>query len=128
MQHVKTIEFYNPRTKYNVLIVFDDMIYDTISHKKINPITTELLYRGRILKIFVTETYFQATKDTRLFTFFKMKILSKRELHQSSFNHSSNYNFIEFMIFYKKCAAKPYFFSDWYYSCLRQSLTFYAGL
>ena len=47
----KNIEEYNPNKKCKVLIVFDDMIADMINNKKLNPILTELLIRGRKLNI-----------------------------------------------------------------------------
>ena len=39
----KDIEEYNPDNKLKTLIVFDDMISDMLSDKKINPIVTEYL-------------------------------------------------------------------------------------
>ena len=36
-----------------------------------------------------------------------MKISNKRELQQITFNHSSDFDFREFMNLYKKCTAKP---------------------
>ena len=52
MQNVyKNIEDYNPIKKRKVLIVFDDMIADMISHNKLNPIVTELVIRGSKLNI-----------------------------------------------------------------------------
>ena len=43
MQDVyKNIEEYNPGRKIDLLIVFDDIIADMISNKKLNPIVTEL--------------------------------------------------------------------------------------
>ena len=54
MQDVyKNIEEYNPSLKCNVLIVFDDVVANMISNKKLNPIVTELFIRGRKLKISV---------------------------------------------------------------------------
>ena len=37
----KNFEEYNPNKKRKILIVFDDMIADMVSNKKINPIVTE---------------------------------------------------------------------------------------
>ena len=37
----KNFEEYNPNKKRKTLIVFDDMIADMFSNKKINPIVTE---------------------------------------------------------------------------------------
>ena len=34
---------YNPNKKRKILIVFDDMIADMLSNKKLNPTVTELL-------------------------------------------------------------------------------------
>ena len=81
----KKIDDYNLRKKSKVLIVFDDMIADTINNNKLNPIVTELFIRGRKLNIsivFITQSYFKVPKDVRLnFTnFFILKIPNKREL------------------------------------------------
>ena len=57
----KNIENYNPGKKRKILIVFDDIIADIISNKKLNPIVTELFIRGRKLNIsivFITQSYF----------------------------------------------------------------------
>ena len=66
MQDVyKNIKEYNPSRKCNALIVFDDMIADMLSNKKINPIATELFISGRKLKIslvFITQSYFAVPK------------------------------------------------------------------
>ena len=43
----KNIEEYNPNKKRRILNVFDDMIADILSNKKLNPIVTELFIRGR---------------------------------------------------------------------------------
>ena len=37
----KNIEKYNPNKKRKILIVFDDMVADMLSNKKLNPIITE---------------------------------------------------------------------------------------
>ena len=42
----KNIEEYNTNKKRKILIVFDDMITDMLSHKKRNPTVTELFIRG----------------------------------------------------------------------------------
>ena len=49
----KNIEEYNPDKKRKILIVFDYMIADMLSNKKLNPIATELFIRGRKLNIFL---------------------------------------------------------------------------
>ena len=47
----KKIEDYNPGKKRKILIVFDDIIADMINNRKLNPVVTELLFRGRKLNI-----------------------------------------------------------------------------
>ena len=47
--------------KSNILIVFDDIIADMINNKKLNPVVTELVIRGRKLNIsvvFIMQSYF----------------------------------------------------------------------
>ena len=61
----KNIEDYNPNKKQKLLIVFDDMIADMLSNKKLNPIVTELFIRRRKLTIslvFITQSYFAVPK------------------------------------------------------------------
>ena len=56
---------YNPNKKREILIVFDDMIADILSNKKLYPIVTELFIRGRKLSIssvFTTQFYFAVSK------------------------------------------------------------------
>ena len=73
MQDVyKNIEEYNLGKKRKVLIVFDDMIADMISNKKLNPIVTELFTRGGKLNIsvvFITQSYFKVSKFYTFYTF-----------------------------------------------------------
>ena len=49
----KNIEEYNPNKKRKILIVFDDMIADMLSNKKLNPVVTELFIRGRKLNFYL---------------------------------------------------------------------------
>ena len=67
------------------MIVFDDMIVDMLSNKRLSPIITELFIRGRkmnIFLVFITESYFAVPKNIRLNSthYFVMKIPNKREL------------------------------------------------
>ena len=67
------------------MIVFDDMIANMLSNKKLNPIVSELFIRGRKLNIslvFITQSYFSVPKDIRLNSthYFIMKIPNKQEL------------------------------------------------
>ena len=109
------IEKYNPNKKRKILIVFDDLITDILSNKKLNPIVTELFIRCRKLNIslvFITQSYFAVPKNIRLNSthYFVMKIPNKRELQQIEFNNSSDIDFQNFINLYKKCTEKPYSF------------------
>ena len=70
MQDVyRYIEEYNRGKKRKVLIVFDDMIADTVNNRKLNPVVTELFIRDRKLNIsiaFITQSYFKVPKEARL--------------------------------------------------------------
>ena len=62
----KNIEEYILNKERKILIVFDDMIADVLSNKKLNPVVTELFIRGRKLNIsvfFITQSYFAVQKD-----------------------------------------------------------------
>ena len=113
MDHIyKNIKEHNPNKKRKILIVFDDIIADMLSNKKLNPIVTKLFLRGRKLNIslvFITKYYFALPKNITLNCMhqFIMKIPNKREIQQIAINHSSD---IDFMNLYKKRTAKPYSF------------------
>ena len=47
----KNIEKSNPNKKRKRFILFDDMITDMLSNKKLYPIVTEIFLRGRKLNI-----------------------------------------------------------------------------
>ena len=107
----KNTEECNPNKKRKMLLVFDDMIVDMFSNKKVNLLLTELFIKGRKLKIslvFVTQCYFAVPKNIRLNSthYFIMKIENKRQLQQIAFNHSSDIDFKNFMDLCKKCSVK----------------------
>ena len=108
----QVIENYNPNKKREILIVFDDMIADMISNKKLNSIVTDLFTRSRkpsIPIVFITQSYFKVPKDVILSTtyLFIIKFPNKRELQQIALNLSSDINSKDFMKTYKKCTAEP---------------------
>ena len=62
----KNIEEYNPNNKRKILIVFDDMIFDMLSNKKLSPIVTEVFIKGRNLNtyfVFIIQSYFAVPKN-----------------------------------------------------------------
>ena len=78
-----------------VLIVFDDIIGDIQSNKKLSPIVTELFLRGTklyILLVFISQSYFEVPKTIKInaINYFTMKILSKRELQRIASNQLSD--------------------------------------
>ena len=64
----KNINEYNPDKENKILIVFDDIIADMTSNKKLDSIVTGLFIRGRKLNIsvFIMQSYFKVPKDARL--------------------------------------------------------------
>ena len=106
----KNIEEHNLNKKRTILMVFDNMIANMLSNKKLNPIVTELFIRGRKLDIslvFITQSYFAIPKNIRLNSmhYFVTKIPNKGELQQIGFNHSSDTDFQDFINLYEKCIA-----------------------
>ena len=116
MQDVyKNINNYNLNKENKILIVFDDMIADMINNNKLNPVVTELSFRGRklyIFTVFIIQPCFKVPKDVRLNTAhsFIMKTRSKRELQQIALNHSSEIDFKGFMEIYKTYTAESHSF------------------
>ena len=65
----KNIKEYNTNKKRKILIVFDDLIADMLSNKKLNPEVSESFIRRRKLNIslvFITQFYFYVPKNIRL--------------------------------------------------------------
>ena len=72
----KNINEYNPDKENKILIVFDDIIADMTSNKKLDSIVTGLFIRGRKLNIslvFIMQSYFKVPKDARLNTTFLLQ-------------------------------------------------------
>ena len=62
----ENIDDYNPSRKRKNLIVFDDIIADIMSNKRIQVIIKELFIRRRkvnISLVFITQSYFSVRKD-----------------------------------------------------------------
>ena len=73
------------------LIVFDDMIDDMLSDKKLNPVVTTLFIRGRKLNIsflFISQSYLNLPKNISLSSmdYSIMKTSNKQELQKITFN------------------------------------------
>ena len=77
----------NPKRKRKILIVFDDMIADTMTNNRFQAIIKELFIRCRKLNIslvFIIQSYFKTPKDARLKSthYVIMKIHNRRELQK----------------------------------------------
>ena len=62
MIFIKILKKNNPGRERKILIVFDDMIADMLSNKKLNPIVNALFIRGSKLIIplvFIKQSYFK---------------------------------------------------------------------
>ena len=97
--------------KNKILTVLDDMMADMRSNKKLNPVVTALIIRGRKINIslvLITQSYLAVPKNIRLNAthYFIIKIPNTRELQQIAFNDSSDVEFRDFMNLYEKCTAK----------------------
>ena len=65
----KNIEKYIPDKECKTLIIFDDMITDMLSNKKLNPIVVGLFTGSRkvnISLVFITQSYVAVPKNVRL--------------------------------------------------------------
>ena len=82
----KNIEEYKPNKKQKVLIVFDDMIADMLTKKKLNPMVTRLFTRANlsVSLVFITQSDFPVPRNIRLNSTqnFFLKIPNKRELQK----------------------------------------------
>ena len=89
------------------------MIADIMTNKKFQAIIKELFIRCRkrnISLVFITQSYFSASKDVRLNTthYLIMKINNKRELQNIASNHSADIDYKDFMKIYIECTKEPY--------------------
>ena len=74
--------------KRKIFIIFDGIIADMLSNKRLNPTLTELFIRGRKLNISlvsITQSYFPVLQNVRQNSkkYFVMKIPNKREFHKN---------------------------------------------
>ena len=81
----ENLEDHNQTKKRRVSMVFNEMIADMESNKKLSPIVVELFLRGRKLNIplvFISQSYFKMPNTIRLNAthYFIMKICNEREL------------------------------------------------
>ena len=108
----ENINDYNLTRKRKILIVFDEIIAD-ISNKKFQADVKELFIRCRKLNIslvFILQSYFPVPKEVRLNSthYLIMKINNKRELQNTTINHSVDIDYKDFMNIYKKYTKESF--------------------
>ena len=111
----ENIDLYNPNRRRKILIVFDDMIADTMANKKFQSIIKELFIRCRKINIsleFITQSCFSVPKHVRLNSthYLIRKINNKRELQNIAINHSADIDYKDFIKIYRECTQEPYNF------------------
>ena len=109
------IDEYNPTRKIKILILFDDMIADIMSTKKVQAFMKVLFIRCRKLNIslvFITQSYFSVSKDSRLNSihYLILKINNERELQNIAINHCADIDYKDFLKIYRECTKEPYSF------------------
>ena len=109
------INNYNPNRRRKILIVFDNMIADIMTNKKIQAILKALFIRCRKINIplvLITQSYFSVPEDVRLNSthYLIMKINNKRELQNIAINHSADIDYKDFIKIYRECTKEPYNF------------------
>ena len=102
----RNIEKYKPYKESKVSIVFDGVIADMLSNKKLQPIITGIFSRSRNINIslvFITQSSFVVSKNIIINStyYFIMKIPNKRELQQIAINDSLDIDFKDFMMIFK---------------------------
>ena len=109
------IDDYNPSRKRKMLFIFDVMIADIMTNKRVKSIIKELFIRCRKLNIslvFITQSYFSVPKDVRLNAthYLIVKINNKRELQNFAINHSADIDYKDFMKIYRECIKELFNF------------------
>ena len=111
----ENINDYNPSRQRKILIVFDDIIAEIMSNKKVHAIIKELFIRCRklnILLVFITQSCFFVPKDVRLNSahYLLIKINNRKELQNIAINDSAVIYYKDFMKLYRECTREPHSF------------------
>ena len=101
------IDGYNPTRDRKNLIVFDDLIADSMANKKFQAIVKDLFIRCKKLNISlvcITLSCFSVPKDVGLNSahYLITKINNKIELQNIAFNNSEDIDYKGFMKIYRK--------------------------
>ena len=101
---------YNPNKKGGIMTACDDMMADMLRNKKHNPVLTELFIRGRKLNISLVFIWLHKKIRLNSTHYVIIKTPNKIELQEIAINHTSDIDFKDFMILYKKYTTKRYSF------------------
>ena len=109
------IDDYNPSRKRKTLIVFDDMIADSMTNKKNQAILKELFIgckKVNISLVFITQSYFSVPKDVKLNSthYLIKRINNRKKLQNIVINHSVDIDYNDFMRIYRECTRETYSF------------------
>ena len=109
------IDDYNPSRKRKTLIVFDDMIADIMTNKKIQAILKELFIgckKVNISLVFITQSYFSVPKDVKLNSthYLIKRINNRKKLQNIVINHSVDIDYNDFLRIYRECTRETYSF------------------
>ena len=109
------IDDYNPSRKRKTLIVFDDMIADSMTNKKIQAILKELFIgckKVNISLVFITQSYFSVPKDVKLNSthYLIKRINNRKKLQNIVINYSVDIDYNDFMRIYRECTRETYSF------------------
>ena len=109
------IDGYNPTRDRKNLIVFDDLIADSMTNKKFQAVVKDLFIRCKKLNISlvcITLSCFSVPKDVVLNSTHSLitKINNKTELQNIAFNNSEDIDYNDFINIYKKYRKEPYSF------------------
>ena len=98
-----------------VLIVFDNMIADIMTSKKLEARIKQLFitcWKLNISLVFIIQSYLSVPKDVILNSthYLIMKINNRKELQNIAINHSADIDYKYFVKVYRECTKKPYSF------------------
>ena len=112
---MKTLMITTQAKKREILIVFDDMIANSMANKIFQAIIKKLFIRCKTLDtslVFMTQSHFSVSKDVRLNSTHHLiiKISNKKELQNLAMNHLADNDCKNFIKIYREYTKEPYSF------------------
>ena len=112
----ENIHDYNSSRKRKILIIFDDMIADYMTNKKISIHIKRIIYQIQKIKYFTCFYYYpilffcSKRYQIKFKTLFNYENYYKRELQNIAINHSVDIDYQDFINIYRECTKEPYKF------------------